>query len=54
MGWPLFRSFVDVLLFLKVRKKLWLTPILLALLIIGAILIFAEGSIFAPFIYTLF
>ena len=40
--------------FLTYRKKLWLIPIFLILLIIGSLLIFAESSVFAPFIYTLF
>ncbi len=40
--------------YLKVRKKWWLFPILLFLLLIGSLLIFAEGSVVAPFIYTLF
>jgi Family of unknown function (DUF5989) len=40
--------------FLTYRKKLWLFPIYLILVIIGALLIFAESSVFAPFIYTLF
>ena len=41
-------------LFLKVRKKWWLLPILLSLLLLGVLLVFAEGSVVAPFIYTLF
>jgi hypothetical protein len=40
--------------FMKVRKKWWLAPIIIFLLLIGAMLIFAEGSAVAPFIYTLF
>ena len=40
--------------FLKVRKKLWLAPIITIMLIIGSMLIFAQGSVLAPFIYTLF
>ena len=40
--------------FLKVRKKWWLAPIIIFLLLIGAMLIFAEGSAVAAFIYTLF
>jgi hypothetical protein len=37
-----------------VRKKWWLAPIILFLLLIGLLLVFAEGSAVAPFIYTLF
>ena len=40
--------------FLKVRKKLWLAPIIVVLLIVGALLVLAQGSALAPFIYTLF
>ena len=40
--------------FLSQRKKFWLLPIVLSLLLIGALLIFAQGSALAPFIYTLF
>ena len=40
--------------FLKVRKKWWLAPIFIFLLILGALIIFSEGSAIAPFIYTLF
>ncbi len=40
--------------FLKVRKKWWLAPIVLFLLLLGALIIFTEGSAVAPFIYTLF
>ena len=45
---------VEILEFLKVRKKLWLTPIILMFILIGGLLVISEGSIFAPFIYTLF
>lgn len=40
--------------FLKVRKKWWLAPIVLTLVLLGALMVFAEGSALAPFIYTLF
>ena len=40
--------------FLRVRKKLWLLPILVMLLIVGGLLVLAQGSAVAPFIYTLF
>jgi len=40
--------------FMKTRKKFWLLPIILVMLIVGALLIFAQGSAIAPFIYTLF
>lgn len=40
--------------FMKVRKKLWLLPLLLVLLTFGGLMILAQGSAVAPFIYTLF
>ena len=40
--------------FLRVRKKLWLAPIIIVIVILGALLIAAQGSVIAPFIYTLF
>jgi len=40
--------------FLKARKKLWMAPIILVMLILGGLLIIAQGSIFAPFLYTIF
>lgn len=40
--------------FLKARKKWWLTPIIIFLLLLGALILFTESSALAPFIYTLF
>ena len=40
--------------FLRVRKKLWLAPIIVFMLILCGLLILAQGSVVAPFIYTLF
>ncbi len=40
--------------FLKVRKKWWLAPIVIFLILLGALIIFTESSAVAPFIYTLF
>jgi hypothetical protein len=40
--------------FMRTRKKFWLLPIILVMLLLGALLIFAQGSVIAPFIYTLF
>ena len=40
--------------FMRVRKKWWLMPIVLFLLVLGAVLVVAKGSAVAPFIYTLF
>ena len=44
----------ELLNFLLIRKKLWLAPIIIVLVILGGLLIIAQGSVFAPFIYTLF
>jgi len=40
--------------FLKIRKKIWLLPIVLILVLFGALIVFTESSALAPFIYTLF
>ena len=40
--------------FLRVRKKVWLAPVILLMVVIAALLILAQGSVIAPFIYTLF
>jgi hypothetical protein len=40
--------------FLRVRKKLWLLPLVVMMLIRGGLLVLAQGSAIAPFIYTLF
>ena len=40
--------------FLKVRKKYWLLPIIIVLLIFGGLIILTQGSAVAPFIYTIF
>jgi hypothetical protein len=44
----------EMWIFLRKRKKLWLMPIILVMVLMGALLVFAQGSVFAPFIYTLF
>ncbi|MGO9242624.1 MAG: DUF5989 family protein [Bryobacteraceae bacterium] len=40
--------------FLKTRKKFWLLPIVLVMLLFGVLLILAQGTAIAPFIYTMF
>ncbi len=40
--------------FLKVRKKFWLLPMLVMLVLFGGLIVLAQGSAIAPFIYTLF
>lgn len=44
----------EMWLFLRVRKKLWLAPIIAIMVILGGLLVLAQGSVLAPFIYTLF
>ena len=40
--------------FMRVRKQFWLAPIIIVLLLLGALIVFAQGSAVAPFIYTIF
>ena len=44
----------DLWLFMKERKKLWLAPVIIILLLIGVLVVFGGGSSIAPFIYSLF
>ncbi len=44
----------EMWVFMKVRKKWWLGPIILVMMLVGALLVFAQGSALAPFIYTIF
>jgi hypothetical protein len=44
----------EIFAFLRKRKKLWLAPIIIVIVMLGALLIFGQGSVLAPFIYTLF
>ena len=44
----------DLWLFMKERKKFWLAPIIVILLLLGILIVFGAGSAIAPFIYTLF
>ena len=50
----MFELFADLWHFLRARRKFWLAPIIIIALLLGALLIFAQGSVVAPFIYTLF
>ncbi|MGO9018852.1 MAG: DUF5989 family protein [Syntrophobacteraceae bacterium] len=45
---------VELWQFMSVRKKVWLLPIVIALVFLGGLLILTEGSVLAPFIYALF
>jgi hypothetical protein len=41
-------------MFMRERKKFWLLPILMVMVLVGMLLVFAQGSALAPFIYTIF
>jgi len=48
-------SFIKELwLFMRIRKKFWLMPIVIIMALLGVLIVFAKGSAVAPFIYTLF
>ena len=40
--------------FMRVRKKFWLAPIIIVLMLLGVLIVFVEGTAVAPFVYTLF
>ena len=40
--------------FMRVRKKFWMAPIIIVMLLLGGLLVASQGSVVAPFIYTLF
>lgn len=44
----------DLWAYMRVRKKWWLLPIIIMMMLIGTLLVFAQGSVLAPFIYTIF
>jgi hypothetical protein len=44
----------DLWSFMRVRKKFWLAPIILVMLLLGGLIVLSQGSAVAPFIYTLF
>ena len=49
-----FFLFRDVWDFLRIRKKYWLAPLILTIILMGALIIFTQGSVVAPFIYSIF
>ncbi|HRF88337.1 MAG: hypothetical protein IPN27_12335 [Cellvibrionales bacterium] len=50
----MFELLKDFAGFMKERKKYWLAPIVIVMLLLGLLIVFAHGSAVAPFIYTLF
>jgi len=44
----------DLWAFMRERKKFWLAPIIFVMILLGGLIVFAQGSALAPFIYTIF
>lgn len=44
----------DIWDFLKVRKKFWLAPLIITIVLMGALIVVSQGSVIAPFIYSIF
>ena len=51
---PLIDLTKDIWDFLKVRKKYWLAPLIITIVLIGVLIVFTQGSVVAPFIYSIF
>tara|TARA_Y100000991_G_C21753466_1_gene255663 strand:- start:27 stop:188 length:162 start_codon:yes stop_codon:yes gene_type:complete len=49
-----FELIIDIWDFLKVRKKYWLAPLIITILLLGTIFVVTQGSVVAPFIYSIF
>ena len=49
-----FELLKDIWEFLKVRKKYWLAPLIITIVLMGALIVFTQGSVVAPFIYSIF
>ena len=50
----MFEFLKDLWDFMRVRKKFWLAPIIIVLMLLGVLIVFVEGTAVAPFVYTLF
>ena len=50
----LFELIGDIWDFLKVRKKYWLAPLIITIVLMGTLIVFTQGSVIAPFIYSIF
>ena len=44
----------DIWDYLKIRKKYWLAPLIITILLMGTLLVFTQGTVIAPFIYSIF
>ena len=51
---PLLDLTKDIWDFLRVRKKYWLAPLIITIVLMGALIVFTQGSVVAPFIYSIF
>ena len=49
-----FELITDIWDFLKARKKYWLAPLIITIVLMGTLIIFTQGSVVAPFIYSIF
>ncbi len=49
-----FELLIDIWDFLKTRKKYWLAPLIITLVLMSALIVFTQGSVIAPFIYSIF
>ena len=45
---------MDIWDFLRVRKKYWLAPLIITIVLMGTLIVFTQGSVIAPFIYSIF
>ena len=50
----IFELIKDIWDFMKVRKKYWLAPLIVTIVVMGALIVFTQGSVVAPFIYSIF
>lgn len=50
----LFELLKDIWDFLKIRKKYWLAPLIITIVLMGVLIVFTEGTVVAPFIYSIF
>lgn len=53
-AYDMFDLFSDLWAYMRARRKFWLAPLIIVLVLFGALLVFAQGSVLAPFIYTIF
>lgn len=50
----IFDLIIDIWDFMKVRKKYWLAPLIITIVLMGVLIVFTQGSVVAPFIYSIF